>query len=93
MEQVCKKIKEDYGIVWRSTYIDKVFNNPFYYGQMRVKNNLYPHRYHPIISKDLFDEVQKVKSGFNKKRFKYAGLPFPLPWSYSLRSMWIGNLP
>ena len=76
MDLVCKKLKEDYGITWRTTYIDKVFNNPFYYGQMRVKNNLYPHRYPPIINQDLFEEVQKVKTGFNKKRFKYAGLPF-----------------
>jgi len=43
---------------------------------MEVKGKLYPHKYPPIISKDLFNQVQKVKTGFNKKRFKYAGIPF-----------------
>lgn len=76
MDLICKKLKEDYCITWKTNYIDKVFNNPFYYGQMRIKNTLYPHRYPPIISQELFEKVQKVKSGFNKKRFKYAGLPY-----------------
>jgi len=30
-----------------------------------------------VIDEELFDKVQDIKAGFNKKRFKYAGLAFP----------------
>ena len=34
---------------------------PFIYGIMIVKDKEYPHRYPPIITKTLFDQVQKIK--------------------------------
>lgn len=71
-----KKLKEDLGIDWSKSYLDKVFNNHFYYGVMVVKGKKYPHKYEPLITKELFDQVQAIKNGFMKKRFKYAGLPF-----------------
>jgi site-specific DNA recombinase len=37
--------------------------NPFYYGAMRVKGQLYPHIYQPIITKELFDACQTVRTG------------------------------
>lgn len=42
-----------------------ILQNPFYYGQMRFKNKLYPHKYKPLITEDLFIEVQNQ---FEKKR-------------------------
>lgn len=56
--------------------IYEILTNPFYYGMMRVKGVLYPHRYPPLIPKHEFDECQAVLSGWNKKRFKYAGKEF-----------------
>ena len=50
--------------------------NPFYYGMMRIKGELYPHKYQPLISKALFDKVQQIRNGHHKKSFKYAGKPF-----------------
>ncbi len=76
LELTCKKLQVDYGIHWTRSYICKVFNNSFYYGNMVIKGKIYPHRYPPIISQELFDKVQEIKAGFNKKRFKYAGIPF-----------------
>lgn len=76
MKLLLVKLKEDHGIQWYDSYIEKLFNNPFYHGIMVVKGNTYPHRYPPLIEKELFDQVQQIKSGFNKKRFKYAGLPY-----------------
>lgn len=77
MGLVSKKLKEEFGLEWTVSYVDKVFNNHFYYGQMRVNGNLYAHKYKPIITKELFNVVQKVKSSFNKKnRYKYAGQPY-----------------
>jgi site-specific DNA recombinase len=55
-----------------------ILKNPFYYGTMRIKNKLYPHKYKPLVSKELFDKCQNVILGYHKKPFKYAGKPFIL---------------
>lgn len=71
-----KKLENDYNIKLSKGFIDAILKEPFYFGQMRFKGNLYPHYYETIISKELYDKVQEVKASFNKKHFKYAGLPF-----------------
>ncbi len=43
--------------------IHRLLQNPFYYGMMKVKGQLYPHAYDPLISKDLFDACQAVREG------------------------------
>jgi site-specific DNA recombinase len=56
--------------------IDNILKNPFYYGTMRYKEQLHPHKYKPLISKELFTVVQEIKASWNKKPFKYASKPF-----------------
>lgn len=56
--------------------IHEILNNPFYYGQMRIKGELHDHCYEQLISKKLFDACQAVMKGWNKKPFKYAGKEF-----------------
>jgi site-specific DNA recombinase len=58
--------------------VHSMLNNPFYYGMMRIKGELYSHKYEPIIDKELFDRCQAVFSGHDKQNFKYAAKPFPL---------------
>src|SRR3972149_10009787 len=70
------KLKTEHNIGFSKGYIDAIMKNPFYYGVMRYNGNLYPHRYEPVITKELFDKVQEIKAGYNKKHFKYAGLPY-----------------
>lgn len=55
--------------------IHKIITNPFYYGMMLYKkrNKLFPHKYPPLISKELYDACQAVRKGWNKKPFKYGG--------------------
>jgi len=42
--------------------IRNLLSEPFYYGQMYVKkyNKFFAHKYEPLITKDLFDECQRV---------------------------------
>lgn len=80
LEALCKKwdlknIRGKKSHLQRS-HIYKILNNPFYYGKMRVKGHLYPHRYEPIISKEIFDKCQAVMQGWNKKPFQYAAKEF-----------------
>ena len=63
----------------KSVSVGKIYaylNNPFYFGLMRIKGNLYPHKYPPLISKPLFDKCKQVMIGYHKKPFKYASKPF-----------------
>lgn len=76
MDLLRKKIKEEFGIDWSHGLIDKYLKDPFYYGMMVWNKKMYPHKYPPIISKNLFDQVQQIKAGFNKKRYKFAGLSY-----------------
>lgn len=60
--------------------IEDILKNPFYYGVMKVKGQLIPHIYEPIISKSLFDKVQEVFRSKSRKVFsheqQYKAIPF-----------------
>ncbi len=60
----------------KSSIIHDMLQQPFYYGEMKVKGELWPHRYDPIISKETFNTCTDVRLGWNKKPFKYSGKDF-----------------
>ncbi len=59
--------------------IHKILKNPIYYGYFRWKGQIYKGIHEAIISKDLFDEVQKIllprkhSKRDNKKHFLFHG--------------------
>lgn len=57
------------------SHLDKILKNPFYYGQMVVKGQIYSHRYQPLIPKELFEKCQEIRAGRSKAKYKYAGKP------------------
>ena len=63
------------GITSSKGQITKILENPFYYGEMKYKEKLYPHRYETLCSKELWDKVQKMKARYKKKSFKFAEKP------------------
>lgn len=63
------------GYVSHSKIADAL-KDPFYYGVMKAKGELYPHKHEPIISHDLFQKTQEVRLGHNKKPFQYAAKSF-----------------
>lgn len=56
--------------------IADALKDPFYYGVMKAKGELYPHKHEPIISHGLFQKAQEVRMRHNKKPFQYAAKPF-----------------
>jgi len=76
MQNLHPWLLETYGVKMSQGQLYKVLKNPFCMGKMRLKGKLYPHIYKPIMSEELFDEVQRVASRYNKPAFKYAGLPY-----------------
>lgn len=56
--------------------VELTLKNPFYYGMMRVKGQLYPHKYEPLISIHLFNKIKEVIAGYNRANFKRTNLPY-----------------
>ena len=62
-----------------ATNIHRMLCNPFYYGEMLCKGQLYRHKYTPLISKELFDSCQNILHGRHpnkqlKKQHAFQGL-------------------
>ena len=53
--------------------VSKMFNNPFYYGEMRIKGEVYRHKYQPIISREVWEKCQSLLH--RPARFKYGQRP------------------
>lgn len=43
--------------------LHRLIQNPFYYGIMQIKGQLYPHHYSTLIDKALFERCQEVRLG------------------------------
>ncbi len=59
-----------------TSQIHKILRDHFYYGMMLWKDHLYQHKYEPIITKDLFKQVQEVIDSFNRQNFKRTNKPY-----------------
>ncbi|HOW60645.1 MAG TPA: recombinase family protein [Candidatus Moranbacteria bacterium] len=64
------------GMKMTTSQVHAILRNPFYYGVMRVKGKLYPHKYQPIVSRYLFEKVQEVINGYNRQNFKRTNNPY-----------------
>lgn len=56
--------------------IAKLLQNPFYYGVMKNKGNLYSHIHQPLISYELFEQCEAVRLGRTKVYSKETKTPF-----------------
>ena len=66
----------DFGIKAPVSSIAKRLNNPFYYGMMQSNGKLYPHKYEPLISQEVFFRAEQVRKGAKPQKHRWAGLPF-----------------
>jgi len=55
-----------------------LLRNPFYYGMMEIKGELYPHKHQALIDKATFDACNAVREGWHKKPFAHTSKPLPL---------------
>ncbi|HAT4692796.1 recombinase family protein [Legionella pneumophila serogroup 1] len=58
--------------------VENILKKPFYYGYMQYKGLLYKHVHPALISKELFDECQRVRAGKRKVKSKRTEKPFVL---------------
>lgn len=66
------------GKIISTSNIHKMLQNPFYFGMMRWKGTLQPHIYPPLISQELWERCQEIRTGIKaqNKPFKYAAKEF-----------------
>ena len=84
LNELARKSKE-WGLRSRKGYVvgvqmlHSMIQNPFYYGVMKVKSTLHPHKYDPLISKELFDICQTIRTGRGRvQAVKETRYPFIL---------------
>jgi len=56
--------------------IERILQNPFYYGFMQYNGKQYAHKYPKLITKELYDKCQKVREQRHGHRTAYKSLPF-----------------
>ena len=77
MNLIRTELKKVFDIEFSKGRVDQILKNPFYCGTMIYNQQEYPHNYDRIITQELFDKVQEIKAGYNKKKgYKFSGLPF-----------------
>lgn len=54
----------------------RVLTDPFYYGEMRIKGQIRPHKYPPLTTRERFDTCQAVRGRYEKTPFKYQTKPY-----------------
>lgn len=47
--------------------IIRIIDNRFYYGEMPIKGRIYRHKYQPLISRELWERCQEIRSGGKSK--------------------------
>jgi site-specific DNA recombinase len=58
--------------------VELILKNPFYYGMMKAKGQLHPHKYPTLISEELFNTVQNIICKRYKSPIQYSGKPILL---------------
>jgi site-specific DNA recombinase len=56
--------------------VERITHNSFYYGYMQYLGKQYPHKYPPLITKELYDKCQQVREQRHVNRTAYKSLPF-----------------
>ena len=59
-------------------FLERILSNPFYYGVMVHAGKEYPHKYEPLISRALFNQVQRVRDERKHAKTKYDSKDYTL---------------
>ena len=75
MQRRCEKsgLRSKTGKIVGKSSLYRTVQNPFYYGEMRIKGLIMQHCHEPLISKNVWDDCQGVLDGWSKKPFLYGG--------------------
>ncbi len=58
------------------SHAEKILKNPFYHGLMTYMGHTYPHKYEPLITRELFNKVQLVRQDRHEQHTAYRSKNF-----------------
>ena len=70
LQLVWKSLKGEFDVNLSKSHVEKLLKNPFYAGTFYWDGRPYPGTHEPLISRDLFDQVQAVFRGHNQPKYK-----------------------
>ncbi len=59
-------------------FLERILSNPFYFGTMVHAGREYPHKYEPLISRALFNQVQRIRDERKHTKTKYDSKDYTL---------------
>jgi DNA invertase Pin-like site-specific DNA recombinase len=71
-----KALKSEQGISLAKGYLERLLKNPFYKGQFIWEDKLYSGTHTPLVSAELFEQVQEVFRGHNKPKYRKHAFAF-----------------
>jgi site-specific DNA recombinase len=74
-----KAVRDEFGINLAKGYLNRILKNPFFKGQFLWEGKLYLGTHTPLVSVELYEQVQAVSRGHNKPHYRthnfaYRGL-------------------
>ncbi len=69
-------IRNEFGVNLAKGYLERLLKNPFYVGQFFWEDTLFRGTHTPLVSVDLFEQVQRVFRGRNKPRYGTHDFPY-----------------
>ena len=73
---VRNEIFNEFGKWFGKAYVHRMLRNPFYIGLFRWKETVYPGKHEPLISPELFREVERVMNGHNRPKYGKREIAF-----------------
>ncbi len=71
-----KELKRSFGMHISKTNLHKMLTNPFYIGKFRWSGKTYVGAHSPIVSSDLFGQVESVIRGHNRPKYRKVPIAF-----------------
>jgi site-specific DNA recombinase len=71
-----RALQTEFGARLAKSYLERLLKNPFYMGQFRWEDKIYQGTHMPLVSPQLFQEVQAMFRGRNKPKFRNREFAF-----------------
>ncbi len=76
VDDVRNEVATEFGKTFPKSYIHTMLLNPFYIGLFRWKGIVYPGKHEPLVSPELFREVERVMNGHNRPKYGKREIAF-----------------
>jgi site-specific DNA recombinase len=70
LASVRNMLRVEFGCTLAKGYLERLLKNPFYKGQFIWEEKLYPGTQTPLVSAEVFEQVQAVFRGHNKPKYR-----------------------